>query len=47
MDTRTLKRLFPFLGTGKPCTKEQAAALALCATGDRRPRTLDLVVAPR
>jgi hypothetical protein len=34
MDTRTLKRLFPFLVTGKPCTKEQAAALALCATGD-------------
>ena len=33
MDSRTLKRLFPFIAGGA-CTKDQAAALALCATGD-------------
>jgi hypothetical protein len=34
MDSRTLKRLFPFIAGG-PCTGDQAAVLALCATSDK------------
>lgn len=35
MDTRTLKKLFPAVYAGEPCTRDQAAVLALCATSDK------------